>query len=92
MIIRTPKDLGALLRARRKALDMDQANLAQRIGVSRQWIIGVESGHARAQLGLVLRALDELGIRVSASEVTDSAPPGAPDIDAIVAASRKGAP
>lgn len=88
MLIRTPADLGAVIRERRKELKLGQAELARRIGTSRQWIVGVEQGRARAELGLVLRALDALDIRLD-SGVT---PPrkAAPDLDAIVASARKG--
>ena len=92
MLIRTPADLGAIIRERRKQLDLDQAELAKRIGVSRQWIVGIERGHPRAALGLVLRALDTLGVRLKSG--TDSSDQkglaAGPDIDAIVAAARKG--
>ena len=56
MLIRTPADLGAVVRDRRKELKLDQATLAKRIGVSRQWVIEIEHGHPRAELALVLRA------------------------------------
>lgn len=92
MLIRTPADLGAVIRERRKQLGLDQAALAARIGVSRQWVIGIERGRARAELGLVLRALDALGIRLNAAPgpAPSSKKPAGPDIDAIVAAARKG--
>jgi len=67
MLVRTPTDLGAVIRDRRKQLKLDQAALAKRIGVSRQWVIEIEHGHARAELALVLRALDALSIRLDAS-------------------------
>jgi y4mF family transcriptional regulator len=91
MLIRTPTDLGAAIRDRRRQLDLDQATLARRIGVSRQWVIAIERGRNRAELGLVLRALDALGIRLNA-EATDSRRHAATptvDIDAIVASARK---
>jgi HTH-type transcriptional regulator/antitoxin HipB len=88
MLIRTPADLGAVIRERRKELKLDQAELARRIDTSRQWVGGIEQGRARAELGLVLRALDALGIRLD-SGVTPSRK-GTPDLDAIVAAARKG--
>jgi y4mF family transcriptional regulator len=72
MLIRTPTDLGAVVRDRRKQLGLGQAELASRIGVSRQWVIGVERGRARAELALVLRALDTLGIRLE-SKIDDPA-------------------
>jgi len=88
MLVRTPADLGAVIRDRRKVLRLDQAELARRIGTSRQWIIGIEKGRARAELGLVLRALDALGLRLDTAIASSSK--DAPDLDAIVAAARKG--
>jgi y4mF family transcriptional regulator len=91
MAIRTPADLGAVIREHRKRLGLDQAELAKRIGVSRQWIIGIERGRARAELALVLRALDALGLQLHAF-LPNPQPKKAkgPDIDAIVAAAKKG--
>ncbi len=91
MFIRTPADLGAIIRERRRELGLGQAELAERIGVSRQWVIGVERGRARAELGLVLRALDVLGVRLNTSADGSQAKTGTtPDIDAIIASARKG--
>jgi HTH-type transcriptional regulator / antitoxin HipB len=92
VLIRTSADLGALIRDTRKRLKLDQSTLAKRIGVSRQWLIEVEHGHARAELGLVLRALDALGVRLdAASEPTpvDRSAKSAVDINAIVARAKK---
>lgn len=90
MLIRTPAELGAVIRDRRKQLKLDQSAFAQKIGVSRQWVIEIERGHARAELALVLRALDALGITIDASvdQTRTSAAP-AVDINAIVAKARK---
>jgi y4mF family transcriptional regulator len=93
MLIRTPADLGAVIRDRRKQLGLGQAELAERIGVSRQWVVGIERGRARAELGLVLRTMDTLGVRLETRD-GDTGPksrPG-PDIDAIVASARKAKP
>ena len=91
MIVRTPSDLGAVIRDRRKQLKLDQAGLAKNIGVSRQWLIGVERGRARAELGLVLRALDALGLQLNTEVVTLRRKSSkGPDIDTIVTAARKG--
>ncbi|WGR97864.1 helix-turn-helix domain-containing protein [Bradyrhizobium sp. ISRA443] len=89
---RTPADLGAVIRDRRKRLKLDQSTLAKRIGVSRQWVIEVEHGHPRAELALVLRALDALGIPVDANSGTPTSPgsTSAVDINAIVAKAKKG--
>ena len=95
MLIRTSTDLGALIRDRRKRLKLDQSSFAKRIGVSRQWIIEVEHGHVRAELGLVLRALDALGIRLDASSERPNrsgSEKSAVDINAIVSKARKSRP
>ena len=89
MLVRTPADLGAVIRDRRKQLKLDQSSFAKRINVSRQWVIEVERGHARAELALVLRAIEALGIRLDASVApTDRRPPGI-DINAIVTSAKK---
>ena len=93
MLVRTPVDLGAVIRDRRKQLKLDQAAFAKRIGVSRQWVIEIERGHARAELALVLRGLDALNIQLDTSiDYTDRRRPGAVDIDAIVAKAKKSKP
>lgn len=89
MLVRTPADLGAVIRDRRKQLKLDQATFAKRIGVSRQWVIEIERGHARAELGLVLRALDALDIQINAVVDQGKRRSSAIDIDAIVAKAKK---
>ena len=91
MLVRTPADLGAVSRDRRKQLKLDQLTLAKRTGASRQWVIEVEHGHPRAELGLVLRAIDVLGIRLGASieQTTRRGSVGPVDINAIVAKAKK---
>jgi HTH-type transcriptional regulator/antitoxin HipB len=90
MLTRTPADLGAVIRDRRKHLKRNQASLANEIGVSRQWLIELEHGHPRAELGLVLRVLDALGINLDADIAQAKTPrPGTVDINAIVAKAKK---
>jgi len=93
MLIRTPKDLGAVIRERRRELGWDQQALANKIGVSRQWVIEIEKGKPRAEVGLVLRVLDALGVplslggsTVALSKTGDTVPEI--DIDAIVRKAR----
>jgi HTH-type transcriptional regulator/antitoxin HipB len=90
MIIRSPKELGAAVRARRKTLGLDQAAVADRVGVSRQWIGSLEQGKAGAELGLVLRTLKALDIPLSLGDDLpgSSATISCVDIDAIVAAAK----
>lgn len=64
MLARTPTDLGNLIREQRRKLSLDQRALAERVGVSRQWIVEVEGGKPRAEIGLVLRTLSALGLEL----------------------------
>jgi len=77
MRIRTATDLGAFIRERRVKLGMDQSDLAKKAGTSRKWIVEVEQGKPRAEIGLVLRTLKTLGvsldIAVDRSEKTSAA-------------------
>jgi HTH-type transcriptional regulator/antitoxin HipB len=87
MLIRTPRDLGAVIRDRRRRRGLDQHELAKKIGVSRQWVVEVEKGKLRAELGLVLRALDALGVALSIAPTDAAASKPADrgvDIDQIV--------
>jgi len=62
--VRTAVELGAAIRGRRKALGLGQAALAQRVGVTRQWVIDIEKGKPRAELELVMRALHALDLAI----------------------------
>jgi HTH-type transcriptional regulator/antitoxin HipB len=64
MRIRTATDLGAFIRERRTKLGMDQVALAEAAGTSRKWIIEVEQGKPRAEIGLLLRTLKTLGVSI----------------------------
>ena len=90
--IRTPKDIGALIRERRLALGLDQGELAKKAGVSRLWINQVERGKPGASLGLVLRTFAATGIELFAEtgEPAGEAaePVKTPDVSAIVRAAR----
>ncbi|MGC1299365.1 MAG: helix-turn-helix domain-containing protein [Alloacidobacterium sp.] len=64
MRIRTDTDLGAFIRERRTQLGMDQAALAKKTGTSRKWLIEVEQGKPRAEIGLILRTLKSVGVYI----------------------------
>ncbi len=87
MYVRTVTDLGELIRERRRKLGLDQAELAGRARVSRLWLSQVERGKPRAAVGLVLRTLQVLGVRLV---VDGERTLELPDIDAIVERARKG--
>jgi y4mF family transcriptional regulator len=64
-------DLGNIIREGRKQRGLDQTTLAHEIGVSRKWVIDIEKGKPRAELGLVLRTLNALGISLSTRQASD---------------------
>lgn len=90
MYIRTPLDLGLIIRDRRRRLGLSQGELAEKAGVGRQWLVAIEHGKARAEIGLVLRTLATLGLTLSVNDEESGRRAGthddiAPvDIDAVV--------
>lgn len=58
------RELASAVRAERKRLGLSQSVLAERAGVGREWMIGLEKGKATAEIGLVLRTLRALGLTV----------------------------
>ena len=64
IIVRTPQDIGTLIRSRRRSLGMSQAELASKLGTSRLWITEIERGKPRASLVLILQALSALGLEL----------------------------
>lgn len=60
----TVRDLGALARSERRARAMTQAELAERLGVSRDWVVRLEQGHPRLEAQRVLDALAVLGLTI----------------------------
>jgi HTH-type transcriptional regulator / antitoxin HipB len=90
MIVRNPAALGAVIRDRRRELGLEQRVLAEKVGVSRHWVIDVEKGKPGSEIGLVFRALRVLGIVLnSAPAATQSKAESTVDIDAVVEAARK---
>lgn len=91
MMIRTPRDLGAAIRDQRKRRRLGQQELASKIGVSRQWVVEVEKGKPRAEVGLVLKALTVLDIELSLAQESIaivSSEEMEPDIDDIIDSAR----
>jgi HTH-type transcriptional regulator/antitoxin HipB len=71
--LRTAREIGLRIRDRRMQLGLSQAELAERVGMTRQWVIGLEKGAPGAALGTVLRTLSELGLVLDIS-VPDPGP------------------
>ena len=71
--IQTPAAAGAIIRAHRTARGLSQQTLANMAGVSRKFLIDLEAGHDRAELGKTLDVMSALGLSLAA---TDSIPRG----------------
>jgi len=72
MTIRTPSDLGGLIRDKRIKMGLNQAALAQRVGVSRKWIVEMEQGKPRAAIGFAFRTLRVLGVSLELRDATQT--------------------
>lgn len=83
MRIRSTRDAAAVVKGRRKELGLSQAELAERAGVSRKWIYEFEAGKPTAELGLVIRVLERLGLDLDLVTAT-RAPRRTVDLDALL--------
>ncbi len=88
MIVRSVKDLGALVRDRRKFLGWSQSELASKIGVQRLWVSQFEAGKTTAHIGLVMRTLRALELEAQVGVAPPlgpgSANSGLVDLDALL--------
>lgn len=89
MILRTPRELGHLVREHRQKRGLTQLQLAARVGASRKWVIDLEGGKRTVDLSLVLRTLNAVGVELDARERAKRAARTAIDLDAIVEAATK---
>ena len=71
----TPKDIGQIVRAERKAQGLRQDQLAAAAGVGVRFLAELEAGKPTAQIGKALAVLDTLGCRLAISAPHE--PPGA---------------
>lgn len=62
MRIRTPRDIGVLIKEARTRQGMSQAAFAKRINSTQTWVSWVENGKPTAEIGSVLLALTTLGV------------------------------
>lgn len=63
--IRSTKDLGAAVRAARKAMDLPQAQAALLCGVGIRFLSELENGKETARLGEVLKVVAGLGLALT---------------------------
>ena len=82
MRIGSARDLGLVVRETRQDRGQTQAQLATKAGVSRRWLSDLEAGKATAELGLVLRTLQALGLGLDTYLV--EAEQGSIDLDTLL--------
>ena len=97
IVLHSVTELGAAIRDRRRSLGLSQQELADRAGASRQWIVGIEAGRERAEVGLLLRALGALGLAMSLDDgemhdVGGDSWVSSADVDALIDSARGGRP
>lgn len=83
MLVNSMHDLVATVKGRRSALGLSQREVAERVGVSRDWVNSFERGKRTVELALVLRLLDALDMRLELMETEPAAMPGGATEDAL---------
>ncbi|MBT2500097.1 helix-turn-helix transcriptional regulator [Agromyces sp. ISL-38] len=64
MRVRSVRELGAAVRERREALGLSQQAIAERAGVTREWVVRFEGGKASVRLDRVFDVLTVLDLSV----------------------------
>lgn len=78
-------DLAALVRDVRKRRGWTQAELAERAGVSREWIIGLEKAKPSVEAVLVFRTLRALNLSLTiGAEIQEEATEGFINLDELL--------
>jgi HTH-type transcriptional regulator/antitoxin HipB len=78
-MLHNPEQLGAAIRLRRKEKGLTQSALAKLLGAERKWVLNLESGNSKAEIGLILRAIEVLGLRVTL--IDQKQPARGPDLE-----------
>ena len=68
MRVRTASDFGPLVAERREALGMSQAELASRVGTSREWVVRMERDSHAVTAFRLMRVLTELKLTLDVDE------------------------
>ena len=78
----TPLYLGRVLKSLRKEAGLTQAELAEKVGVSRWWLSAAENGKPTVEVGKVMVLLHHLGHKMAvlpvgtAGRITELSPSG----------------
>lgn len=66
--LRTAPHVSRVLRDRRRALNLTQAEVARRAGVSQQWLSGFENGKGSCGTHRMMRVAEVLGLSIALHE------------------------
>ena len=77
-MLRTTQDVAIAVRTARNQQGLTQAQLAQRAGVGRDWLIRLEQGNPRLELSKVLDTFAALSLSLAVSEIPSPAPDSDP--------------
>jgi y4mF family transcriptional regulator len=64
--LKTPKEIGELVRRKRRQHKVTQAQLALTSGTGVRFIVELEKGKKSCQIGKVLQVLQSLGVKLEA--------------------------
>lgn len=78
------RELAAVVRAERKRLGLTQSAIAERAGVSRDWIVGLEKGKPTVEVGLVFRTLRTLGLAIHLDSEPERDRKGVVNLDEVL--------
>ncbi|WP_417842129.1 helix-turn-helix transcriptional regulator [Terasakiella sp.] len=84
MKILSTTDIGRAIRNKRKAMKLNQGQLAKRLAVSQPWISDVENGKDTVSLGGVLRVLAHLGLSVHVDDRNQNSDGHLPSMDDLM--------
>ncbi|HEV2361390.1 MAG TPA: helix-turn-helix transcriptional regulator [Acidimicrobiales bacterium] len=92
MTVHNARELGAALRSQRVSLGWTQEELATKVGVSRDWVIGLERGTSNPTINLLLRTLTLLGLDLAVEPAGTATPTTAgavTDLDTLLSGYRR---
>lgn len=79
----TPSEIAGAVRDGRREAHLTQAQLAAKAGVGRRFIVDLETGHERAELGKVLAVLETLNVCIIALAPASGRPVKPRDVDGL---------
>ena len=84
--MRSQRELASTIERRRREQGLTQAELAERIGVSRQWINALEAAEGNPSFNNLLAVLDALALGLEITEIApvDMPPAVQPDLDQLI--------